>query len=111
MKGFFYVSLLLDILKEITGSSLIQKTDSDEEVAMLLDTVQKVFQKMLECIARSFRKQPEEGLRVLRPPQDGFARWTFQGWVHPHRCTSPGCAVHARVTCSGVWEVPGGEVR
>nr|BAB14219.1 unnamed protein product [Homo sapiens] len=65
VKGFFYVSLLLDILKEITGSSLIQKTDSDEEVAMLLDTVQKVFQKMLECIARSFRKQPEEGLRLL----------------------------------------------
>nr|XP_054511408.1 condensin-2 complex subunit G2 isoform X5 [Pan troglodytes] len=74
VKGFFYVSLLLDILKEITGSSLIQKTDSDEEVAMLLDTVQKVFQKMLECIARSFRKQPEEGLRVsgveeLTPPE------------------------------------------
>lgn len=111
MKGFFYVSLLLDILKEVTGSSLIQKTDSDEEVALLLDTVQKVFQKMLECIARSFKKQPEEGLRVLRPPQDGFARWTFQGWVHPHRCVSPGCAVDARVTCSGVWEVPGGEVR
>ncbi|XP_054416073.1 condensin-2 complex subunit G2 isoform X2 [Pongo abelii] len=65
VKGFFYVSLLLDILKEITGSSLIQKTDSDKEVAMLLDTVQKVFQKMLECIARSFRKQPEEGLRLL----------------------------------------------
>lgn len=65
VKGFFYVSLLLDILKEITGSSLIQKTDSDEEVSMLLDTVQKVFQKMLECIARSFRKQPEEGLRLL----------------------------------------------
>ncbi|XP_030789064.1 condensin-2 complex subunit G2 isoform X2 [Rhinopithecus roxellana] len=65
VKGFFYVSLLLDILKEITGSSLIQKTDSDEEVAMLLDTVQKVFQKMLECIARSFKKQPEEGLRLL----------------------------------------------
>uniref|UniRef100_A0A2K5RZM3 Non-SMC condensin II complex subunit G2 n=1 Tax=Cebus imitator TaxID=2715852 RepID=A0A2K5RZM3_CEBIM len=65
VKGFFYVSLLLDILKEITGNSLIQKTDSDEEVAVLLDTVQKVFQKMLECIARSFKKQPEEGLRLL----------------------------------------------
>ncbi|XP_078199417.1 condensin-2 complex subunit G2 isoform X9 [Callithrix jacchus] len=65
VKGFFYVSLLLDILKEITGNSFIQKTDSDEEVAVLLDTVQKVFQKMLECIARSFKKQPEEGLRLL----------------------------------------------
>lgn len=73
MKGFFYVSLLLGILKEVTGSSLIQKPDSDEEVAMLFDTVQKVFQKMLECMARSFRKQPEEGLRVLLPSQAGLS--------------------------------------
>ncbi|XP_004414655.1 PREDICTED: condensin-2 complex subunit G2 [Odobenus rosmarus divergens] len=64
VKGFFYVSLLLGILKEVTGSSLMQKPDSDEEVATLFDTVQKVFQKLLECMARSFRKQPEEGLRV-----------------------------------------------
>ncbi|XP_069318820.1 condensin-2 complex subunit G2 [Eulemur rufifrons] len=69
VKGFFYVSLLLDILKEITRSPLIQKTDSDEEVATLFDTVQKVFQKMLECIARSFRKQPEDGLRLLHSVQ------------------------------------------
>lgn len=58
------MSLLLGILKEITGSSLKQKTDSDEE-GTLFDMVQKVFQKMLECMAWSFRKQPEEGLRVL----------------------------------------------
>jgi condensin-2 complex subunit G2 len=71
VKGFFYVSLLLGILKEITGSSMIQKRDSDEDVTALFDTVQEVFQKMLECIARSFRTQPEEGLRVQAPSLAG----------------------------------------
>ena len=66
------MSLLLGILKEVTGSSLIQKPDSDEEAVTLFDTVQKVFQKMLECMARSFRKQPEEGLRVLLPSRAGL---------------------------------------
>nr|KAF6374191.1 hypothetical protein mPipKuh1_009428 [Pipistrellus kuhlii] len=74
VKGFFYVSLLLGILKEVTESSLKQKTDSDEEVATLFDMIQKVFQKMLECMAWSFKKKPEEGLRVsdvedLSPPE------------------------------------------
>lgn len=72
VKGFFYVSLLLGILKEVTGSSLMQRPDPDEEVATLFDMVQKVFQKLLECMARSFRKQPEEGLRVLTPFRDGL---------------------------------------
>lgn len=44
----------------------------DEDVATLFDMVQKVFQKLLECMARSFKKQPEEGLRVLTPSQDGL---------------------------------------
>uniref|UniRef100_A0A8C8ZE83 Non-SMC condensin II complex subunit G2 n=1 Tax=Prolemur simus TaxID=1328070 RepID=A0A8C8ZE83_PROSS len=82
VKGFFYVSLLLDILKEITRSPLIQKTDSDEEVATLFDTVQKVFQKMLECIARSLRKQPEDGLRLLHSVQTPLHEFvtTVQSW-------------------------------
>nr|XP_019598083.1 PREDICTED: condensin-2 complex subunit G2 isoform X2 [Rhinolophus sinicus] len=82
VKGFFYVSLLLGVLKEITGSSLQQKIDSDEDVATLFDTVQKVFQKMLECMAWSFRKQPEEGLRLLysvQTPLHDFIT-TVQSW-------------------------------
>lgn len=71
VKGFFYVSLLLGILKEITGSSLTRKTDSEEEVAAVFDLVQKVFQRMLECMARSFKKQPEEGLQVWAPSLAG----------------------------------------
>ncbi|XP_077007705.1 condensin-2 complex subunit G2 [Tamandua tetradactyla] len=82
VKGFFYVSSLLGILKEITGSSLIQKTDSNEEILTLFDTVQKVFQKMLECVAWSFKKQPEEGLRLLYSVQTPLHEFlaTIQSW-------------------------------
>ncbi|KAB1276627.1 Condensin-2 complex subunit G2 [Camelus dromedarius] len=82
VKGFFYVSLLLGILKEVTGNSLMQKTDSEEEVAWLFDMVQKVFQKLLECMARSFRKQPEEGLRLLYSVQTPLHEFitSVQSW-------------------------------
>ncbi|XP_072820142.1 condensin-2 complex subunit G2 isoform X1 [Vicugna pacos] len=82
VKGFFYVSLLLGILKEVTANSLMQKTDSEEEVAWLFDMVQKVFQKMLECMARSFRKQPEEGLRLLYSVQTPLHEFitSVQSW-------------------------------
>ncbi|KAM5255154.1 condensin-2 complex subunit G2 [Ctenodactylus gundi] len=81
VKGFFYVSLLLSILKEVTGSFLIQKTDPDE-LMELLDTVQKVFQKVLECMAWSFKKQPEEGLRLLYSVQTPLHEFitTVQSW-------------------------------
>nr|KAF6271979.1 non-SMC condensin II complex subunit G2 [Pipistrellus kuhlii] len=82
VKGFFYVSLLLGILKEVTESSLKQKTDSDEEVATLFDMIQKVFQKMLECMAWSFKKKPEEGLRLLHSVQTPLHEFitTVQSW-------------------------------
>uniref|UniRef100_A0A8C3YKU7 Condensin-2 complex subunit G2 n=1 Tax=Catagonus wagneri TaxID=51154 RepID=A0A8C3YKU7_9CETA len=92
VKGFFYVSLLLSILKEITRSSLMQKTDSEEEVAALFDMIQKVFQQMLECMARSFKKQPEEGLRLLYSIQTPLHEFitTVQSW-------HPGTPVHRGV--------------
>lgn len=61
VKGF-YVLLVLGILKEVTRSSLIQKRDSDEEGTVLFNTVQNMFQKMLEHIAQRFKKHPKEGL-------------------------------------------------
>ncbi|KAI5153877.1 Condensin-2 Complex Subunit G2 [Manis pentadactyla] len=82
VKGFFYVSLLLGILKEAARSSLVQKANSDEDVTALFDMVQKVFQKMLECMARSFKKQPEEGLRLLYSVQTPLHEFimTVQTW-------------------------------
>lgn len=90
MKGFFYVSLLLGILKEVTRSSLTQKADSEKEVSTLFDLVQKVFQQMLECMARSFRKQPEEGLQVLEPPQGGTEGLEGQRPPGGAGCVEPG---------------------
>uniref|UniRef100_A0A286XNQ2 Condensin-2 complex subunit G2 n=1 Tax=Cavia porcellus TaxID=10141 RepID=A0A286XNQ2_CAVPO len=85
VKGSFYMSLLLGILKEITGISLIQKRDSDEEVTVLFDMVQKVFQKMLECMAQSFKRQPAEGLRLLYSVQTPLHEFitAVQTW-HEH---------------------------
>lgn len=106
MKGFFYVSLLLSILKEVTRSALMQKTDSGEDIATLFDMVQKVFQQMLECMARSFRKQPEEGLRVLVPPQGWseldhlMARVPRARPAHMLPCW-PGCPVGIEEVASG----------
>ncbi|XP_074049351.1 condensin-2 complex subunit G2 isoform X2 [Macrotis lagotis] len=74
-KGFFCIPLLLCILKEMTASSLIQKSNSNEEVEAFFDLIQKVFQKMLECVAYSFKKQEEEGLQLLysvQVPLDEF---------------------------------------
>lgn len=105
VKGFFYVSLLLGILKEITGSSLMWKTDSEEEVAVVFDMVQKVFQQMLECMAWSFKKQPEEGLQVWAPPLAGSE---LEG---QHPAGGPGCGARpagpgARGCCRRCGEVP-----
>ncbi|XP_045877162.1 condensin-2 complex subunit G2 isoform X3 [Meles meles] len=80
VKGFFYAPLLLGVLKEVTGSSLMRRPD--EDVATLFDMVQKVFQKLLECMARSFKKQPEEGLRLLYSIQSSLHEllMTVQSW-------------------------------
>ncbi|XP_006887723.1 PREDICTED: condensin-2 complex subunit G2-like [Elephantulus edwardii] len=104
VKGFFYMSLLLGILKEITRNLLLQKSDSNEEVVTLFDTIQKVFQNMLECIARCFKKQPEEGLRLLysvqTPLHDFIA--TIQTW---HAGTSIHRGVLSTLIAAPVMEI------
>ena len=105
VKGFFYVSLLLGILKEITGSSLTWKTDSEDEVAMVFDMVQKVFQQMLECMARSFKKQPEEGLQVWAPPPAGSELEGQRSAGGPGRGARP-AGPRARGCCWRCGEVP-----
>ncbi|XP_036616095.1 condensin-2 complex subunit G2 [Trichosurus vulpecula] len=81
-KGYFCIPLLLCILKEMTASSLIQKSDSNEEVETFFDLIQKVFQKILECVAYNFKKQEEEGLQLLHSiqvPLDEFIS-AVQSW-------------------------------
>lgn len=85
VKGFFYVSLLLGILKEITGSSLMWKTDSEEEVAVVFDMVQKVFQQMLECMALELQEAARRGFAGVGSSL-GRARTEGQ-----HPAGGPGC--------------------
>lgn len=104
MKGFFYVSLLLGILKEITGSSMIHRIDSDEEVTVLFDLVQEVFQKMLECVAGTFRKQSEESLPLFHSIQTPLHEFisTVQSW---HKDTAVHHAVLSTLIAAPVVEI------
>ncbi|XP_055463527.1 condensin-2 complex subunit G2 [Psammomys obesus] len=104
VKGFFYVSLLLGILKEITGSSMIHRIDSDEEVTVLFDLVQEVFQKMLECVAGTFRKQPEESLPLFHSIQTPLHEFisTVQSW---HKDTAVHHAVLSTLIAAPVVEI------
>lgn len=104
VKGFFYVSLLLGILKEIAGNTIIHKTDSDEKVTVLFDLVQEVFQKMLECIACIFRKQPEESLPLFHSVQTPLHEFitTIQSW---HKDTAVHHAVLSTLIAAPVVEI------
>ncbi|XP_008831281.1 condensin-2 complex subunit G2 [Nannospalax galili] len=104
VKGCFYISLLLGILKEVTKGSIIQKTDSNEEVTVLLDSVQEVFQKMLECVARTFRKQQEESVLLLYSLQTPLHEFitTVQSW---HKGTSVHRGVLSTLIAAPVVEI------
>uniref|UniRef100_A0ABK0LZ90 Non-SMC condensin II complex, subunit G2 n=1 Tax=Rattus norvegicus TaxID=10116 RepID=A0ABK0LZ90_RAT len=104
VKEFFYVSLLLGILKEIAGNSMIYRTDSDEKVTVLFDLVQEVFQKMLECVACVFRKQPEESLQLFHSVQTPLHEFitTIQSW---HQDTAVHHAVLSTLIAAPVVEI------
>lgn len=81
---------------------MIQKTDS-EEVTVLFDLVQEVFQKMLECVAWTFRKQPEESLQVLFFSWPGLTVLSAVGiewWLHASPKGKHACILCGMQICS-----------
>ncbi|XP_028629032.1 condensin-2 complex subunit G2 [Grammomys surdaster] len=104
VKGFFYVSLLLGILKEIAGNSMIHATDSDEKLTVLFDLVQEVFQKMLECVACIFKKQPEESLLLFHSVHTPLHEFIsiIQSW---HKDTAVHHAVLSTLIAAPVVEI------
>ncbi|XP_052040792.1 condensin-2 complex subunit G2 [Apodemus sylvaticus] len=104
VKGFFYISLLLGILKEIAGNTMIHGTDSDKKVTLLFDLVQNVFQKMLECVACIFRKKPEESPQLFHSVQTPLHEFiaTIQSW---HRDTAVHHAVLSTLIAAPVVEI------
>ncbi|OXB53397.1 hypothetical protein ASZ78_013371, partial [Callipepla squamata] len=62
-RGGFCTPVLLCALKEITEASLTQSTETDE-VGSVLQAVQTVFQKVLECVAIKIKEEQEEGIQA-----------------------------------------------
>ncbi|XP_038611676.1 condensin-2 complex subunit G2 [Tachyglossus aculeatus] len=81
-RGSFCVPVLLNALKDIIAIFSVHNTYSDEEVTVIFDAVQKVFQKMLECVVRSLKKKQEGSAMLLRSiqiPLDEFI-CAVQAW-------------------------------
>nr|XP_033787484.1 condensin-2 complex subunit G2 isoform X1 [Geotrypetes seraphini]XP_033787486.1 condensin-2 complex subunit G2 isoform X1 [Geotrypetes seraphini]XP_033787487.1 condensin-2 complex subunit G2 isoform X1 [Geotrypetes seraphini] len=82
-KGWFCIPLLLSILKELVEIYLVQNIQSaNEETTTYLAAVQKIFQKILENVARRLRKHREEALQLLRCIQSPLGEFvhTVQCW-------------------------------
>ncbi|XP_074842395.1 condensin-2 complex subunit G2 [Carettochelys insculpta] len=92
-RGCFCIPTLLCVLKEIIEASLTQKIDTDEEGATFLHAVQALFQKILECVARTLRKHQEEGLQLIYSIQMPLGEF-----IHTVQCWHSSCpAVHRGV--------------
>ncbi|KAG5850328.1 hypothetical protein ANANG_G00081060 [Anguilla anguilla] len=62
-KGYQCLPQLLSVLKEVAEDCLAQSAQTpSDQLSVLLSVVANVFQKVLETVARTLRKQPEEGL-------------------------------------------------
>uniref|UniRef100_A0A8D0L9X4 Non-SMC condensin II complex subunit G2 n=1 Tax=Sphenodon punctatus TaxID=8508 RepID=A0A8D0L9X4_SPHPU len=68
-RGYFCIPTLLCVLKEIIEASLTRTVDTNEDVALVMDALPKVFQKSLECVALTLRRQQEEGLQLIHSIQ------------------------------------------
>ncbi|KAH0627584.1 hypothetical protein JD844_003492 [Phrynosoma platyrhinos] len=67
--GCVFIPVLLGILREMVEASLALNTDSDH-LAEHFDDIQKMFQKILECMALRLRRQEEEGIRLIHSVQE-----------------------------------------
>ncbi|NXW89316.1 CNDG2 protein, partial [Alopecoenas beccarii] len=91
-RGGFCAPVLLYALKEIIEASLTQNTETDE-VANLFQAVQTTFQKVLECVARSLKKQQKEGIQLIHSLQ-----MPLGDFLHAVQCWHSTCpAVHQGV--------------
>ncbi|NXT64568.1 CNDG2 protein, partial [Chaetops frenatus] len=105
-RGAFCAPVLLCALKEIIEASLTQNTET-EEVTNLFNTLQNVFQKILECVALRFKKQQEEGIQLIHSiqmPLGEFIR-VLQFWhssfpaVHQSVLSTLLTAIVAEINC------------
>ncbi|NWV90117.1 CNDG2 protein, partial [Machaerirhynchus nigripectus] len=105
-RGGFCAPVLLCALKEIIEASLTQNTETDE-VTNLFHTLQNVFQKILECVARKLKKQQEEGIQLIHSIQMPLGEFihALQCWhssfpaVHQGVLSTLLAAIVAEINC------------
>nr|XP_034984741.1 condensin-2 complex subunit G2 isoform X1 [Zootoca vivipara] len=68
-RGYVCIPMILGILREVVEASLAHNTDSSDWKE-LLDNVQIMFQKILECMALRLRRQREEGIQFIHSVQE-----------------------------------------
>uniref|UniRef100_A0A8D2QNS0 Non-SMC condensin II complex subunit G2 n=1 Tax=Zosterops lateralis melanops TaxID=1220523 RepID=A0A8D2QNS0_ZOSLA len=105
-KGGFCAPVLLCALKEIIEASLNQNTET-EEVTNLFQTLQHVFQKILECVAHRLKKEQEKGIQLIQSIQMPLGEFihALQCWhssfpaVHQGVLSTLLAAIIAEINC------------
>ncbi|NWV36755.1 CNDG2 protein, partial [Grantiella picta] len=105
-RGGFCAPVLLCALKEIIEASATQNTEADE-VTNLFHSLQNVFQKILECVARRHKKQQEEGIQLMNSIQTPLGEFihALQCWhssfpaVHQGVLSTLLAAIIAEINC------------
>uniref|UniRef100_A0A8C3RIZ1 Non-SMC condensin II complex subunit G2 n=1 Tax=Cyanoderma ruficeps TaxID=181631 RepID=A0A8C3RIZ1_9PASS len=105
-RGSFCAPVLLCALKEIIEASLNQNTET-EEVTNLFHTLQNVFQKILECVARGLKKEQEKGIQMIHSIQMPLGEFihALQCWhssfpaVHQGVLSTLLAAIVAEINC------------
>ncbi|XP_048367247.1 condensin-2 complex subunit G2-like isoform X1 [Sphaerodactylus townsendi] len=92
-RGYVFIPILLCILKEMVEASLAHPLESSGHMAELLDNVQNMFQRILECLAIRLRNRREEGIQLIRSVQEPLGEF-----IH----LVQGCAVTCPVIHHGV---------
>ncbi|XP_062981944.1 condensin-2 complex subunit G2 [Elgaria multicarinata webbii] len=69
-RGYIFIPILVYILREVVEASLAHDADNSEHLAEFLDNVQKMFQKILECMALRLRRHREEGIQLIHSVQE-----------------------------------------
>ncbi|KAF7245950.1 Condensin-2 complex subunit G2 [Varanus komodoensis] len=92
-RGYIFIPMLLCILREMVEASSTYYSKDHDNLVEFLDNLQKLFQKILECLARRLRRQQEEGIQLIHSVQEPLGEF-----IHMVQC----CALTSSAVHQGV---------
>ncbi|XP_054847532.1 condensin-2 complex subunit G2 [Eublepharis macularius] len=69
-RGYIFIPMLLSILKEMVEASLGHHLEGSGHETELLNSMQKMFQRILECLALRLRSWREKGIQLIHSVQE-----------------------------------------